>query len=253
MSETRVELGCGPNKRPGFFGIDKFPAQGVDLVLDIETNPLPFADDSVEHIYSSHAFEHLEHPGSPLHPLREIVRVAKDGALVEIWTPYGPSDDGLLLGHRNFYTETTWSHVCHLYPDFYLAEAPGRFAWVETRCVIEHGMIERLAELRIPLDFALRHFRNVTLEFGVFLQVRKKERAGAHLVTPQVKVGYSRQAIVHDVAAISGQVRSNPAAALHPADPPPLRHRLVDAANEALKQWPGPHRAMKSLLRSLVK
>ena len=253
MSPTQVELGCGPNKRPGFFGIDKFPAPGLDLVLDIETQRLPFPDDSVEHIYSSHMFEHLEHPGSPLHPLREIVRVAKDGALVEIWTPHGASDDGLLLGHRNFYTETTWRHVCHLYPDFYLRDAPGRFAWKETRCVIEHGVLDRLEALHIPLDFALRHLRNITLEFGVFLEVRKADRAGAHLVQPAVKVGYSRQT----VSQLVGQPPARPAPPQPPpASPPPeppLRYRLVDSANDTLKAIPGAHRVVKSVLRALTK
>ena len=50
-----------------------------------------------------------------MHTLREIMRVAKDGATVEIWTPYGKSNDAFLLGHRNFYTETHWKHICFEY------------------------------------------------------------------------------------------------------------------------------------------
>ncbi len=66
ISAPNVELGCGHLKRDGFFGIDVQGGPGVDLILDIETQALPFADDSVERIYSSHTFEHLCAPGSPV-------------------------------------------------------------------------------------------------------------------------------------------------------------------------------------------
>src|SRR5437764_914807 len=83
-SPSRVELGCGSHKREGFFGIDIQAGPTVDLVLDIERQRLPFPDDSVDHVYSSHTFEHLAAPGSPIQTLREIMRVTKHGGLVEI-------------------------------------------------------------------------------------------------------------------------------------------------------------------------
>jgi len=98
------------------------PGPEVDRVLDIERERLPFADDSVEHLYSSHTFEHLTAPGSPIQTLREIMRVMRHGGVVEIWTPYGKSDDGLLFGHGVFYTEAHWKHICYMYDDFYLGQ-----------------------------------------------------------------------------------------------------------------------------------
>jgi predicted SAM-dependent methyltransferase len=50
MTVTKLELGCGRKKRPGFFGIDVQPAPEVDLVLDFEQQRLPFPDGSIEHI-----------------------------------------------------------------------------------------------------------------------------------------------------------------------------------------------------------
>ena len=64
---------CGANKRADFFGIDIAPGPAVDLVLDIEHQPLPFPDDSVDHVYTSHAFEHLT---NYQYVLREIMRIA---------------------------------------------------------------------------------------------------------------------------------------------------------------------------------
>src|ERR1700730_9732571 len=93
VTPNKVELGCGLNKRPGFFGIDIARAAGVDLVLDIEREALPFPDSSIDYLYSSHTFEHLAAPGAPIQTLREIVRIGKHGGDLEIWTPYGKSDD----------------------------------------------------------------------------------------------------------------------------------------------------------------
>jgi len=83
-----VELGCGSHKRAGFYGIDIAMGSEVDLVLDVERSPLPFPDDSVSHIYSSHAFEHLEAPGSPIQTLKEIRRVCAHGATESVMWRY---------------------------------------------------------------------------------------------------------------------------------------------------------------------
>jgi|SRR5437868_5648763 len=185
-SPSRVELGCGSHKREGFFGIDIQAGPTVDLVLDIERQRLPFPDDSVDHVYSSHTFEHLAAPGSPIQTLREIMRVTKHGGLVEIWTPYGKSDDGLLFGHSVFYTETHWKHICFQYDDFYLGEGMvGRFNWDRTQYVVYPDILNQLNRLRIPVEFALTHMVNVVLEFGVFLRVDKTLRKA---VSPQFPV-----------------------------------------------------------------
>ena len=174
IDATKVELGCGSHKREGFFGIDIAPGPQVDLVLDIEHERLPFPDSSVEHIYSSHTFEHLYAAGSPIHTLREIMRVAAHGALVEIWTPYGKSDDGFLFGHSVFYTETHWKHICFEYDDFYLGENNiGRFTWEKTQYVLHPTVLKDLKRMKVSVEFAITHFFNVVLEFGVFLRVDK--------------------------------------------------------------------------------
>jgi predicted SAM-dependent methyltransferase len=87
----------------GFYGIDIAAGPEVDLALDIERTPMPFPNGSVSDVYSGHAFEHLESPGSPIQTLREIMRICEHGGTAEIWTPYGKSNDALLFGHRVFY------------------------------------------------------------------------------------------------------------------------------------------------------
>jgi SAM-dependent methyltransferase len=80
----KVDLGCGPVKRPGFVGIDRFPLPGVDITADINKG-IPLPDDSVDYLVASHSLEHFDDLPSAIH---EIHRVCKDRALVTIVAPY---------------------------------------------------------------------------------------------------------------------------------------------------------------------
>jgi SAM-dependent methyltransferase len=89
----KVDLGCGPVKRPGFLGIDRFPLPGVDIVADINEG-IPLPDDSVDYLVASHSLEHFD---DLPHIVHEIHRVCKDRALVTIVAPY--SATGLNLAN----------------------------------------------------------------------------------------------------------------------------------------------------------
>src|SRR5215472_7118013 len=56
--EKKLNLGCGPNLKPGWINIDLFDSH-ADLQLDLREK-WPFADASVSCIYSEHVFEHFE-------------------------------------------------------------------------------------------------------------------------------------------------------------------------------------------------
>lgn len=166
----QLELGCGRNKREGFFGIDILEAPCVDLVMDYENNPLPFENDSIDYVYSSHSFEHItRHP----QVFRELLRICRHDATMEIWTPYGKSDDGMLFGHHTFFSESSFKHICYEYDRFYLGDQHGYFLWERSHYNLHPGILEGLRDTRISLDFALTHMFNVALEWGVFLRVKK--------------------------------------------------------------------------------
>ena len=55
----RLDLGCGPNKKAGFQGVDAIAFPGVDHVFDLRTAPWPWTDGSVEEVHCSHFLEHL--------------------------------------------------------------------------------------------------------------------------------------------------------------------------------------------------
>ena len=80
-----LDLGCGPNCRPGHIGIDTYPFPGVAYVRDLRRG-IPFDDNSVDGIWSAHTFEHLA--GMDLIFLvEECWRVSKPGAQWTIIVP----------------------------------------------------------------------------------------------------------------------------------------------------------------------
>jgi hypothetical protein len=47
-----IDIGCGWAKRPGFIGVDKDAVPDVEHRVDVEREPLPFADRSVGTIFT---------------------------------------------------------------------------------------------------------------------------------------------------------------------------------------------------------
>jgi len=85
--DTRLclDIGCGKNKRSGFIGIDKFKAPAVDIVLDLETEKLPFENETIDYVVADSFLEHLN---SIEFVLSEAWRVMKKEAVFEVTVPY---------------------------------------------------------------------------------------------------------------------------------------------------------------------
>ncbi|WP_433766616.1 class I SAM-dependent methyltransferase [Pseudomonas putida] len=105
---VKVDLGCGPVKRRGFTGIDRFPLPGVDIVADINKD-IPLPDDSVDYLVASHSLEHFD---DLPHVIHEIHRVCKDRALVTIVAPY--SATGLNLANP-YHTQVFNEHTARFF------------------------------------------------------------------------------------------------------------------------------------------
>jgi ubiquinone/menaquinone biosynthesis C-methylase UbiE len=80
----RIDIGCGPAKRPGYLGLDLFPLLGVDIVRDVDRHGLPFSGGTITHVYASHVLEHFR---DLVHLMNEIGRVCCPGAEVELIVP----------------------------------------------------------------------------------------------------------------------------------------------------------------------
>ncbi len=81
----RLDVGSGTRPRPGFYGIDQLELDGVDIVADLNQPLALLPDNCAEHIFSSHALEHVD---DLLGLLAEIHRIARPGGLIEIIVPH---------------------------------------------------------------------------------------------------------------------------------------------------------------------
>ncbi len=80
----RLDIGCGTNPMEGFTGVDRYVV--MDGIVNADMWDLPYPDDSIDEIYSSHALEHVE-KGMIESTLREWRRVLKPGAAALILVP----------------------------------------------------------------------------------------------------------------------------------------------------------------------
>jgi SAM-dependent methyltransferase len=169
----RIDIGCGAVKKEGTIGVDIQQHPGVDHVIDIENQPLPFADCSVTYVHSSHFLEHTSNPGAIF---AEISRVCADNAQLELWTPYAWSNPAFILDHKTFFTEEIYLHMCVFFVDFWREILKARWILNEFHYVVDPGVLCYLKEKQITLDFALRHLHNVAWEFCAHITVFRSDR-----------------------------------------------------------------------------
>src|SRR2546423_4766536 len=83
---TKLNLGCGHVKMPGYLGVDINPnAEYVDITHDLNKFPYPFKESSVDEIFMDHVMEHLD---DPLSVVQELYRITKPEGTLIIKTPH---------------------------------------------------------------------------------------------------------------------------------------------------------------------
>jgi len=81
-----LDIGAGTAPIPGFTHVDVRPLPDIEIVVDVLQERLPFADGSVDMVYSSHFLEHV--PFRAVRPvLADWCRVLKSGGTIEIHVP----------------------------------------------------------------------------------------------------------------------------------------------------------------------
>ncbi len=188
----KLHLGCGPTVLPDWINIDyslgariaKIPVLGglsksiglfnvqwdPRIVLLNLTKPLPYADSSVDFIYSSHTLEHLRREDG-LKLMGECARVLKPGGTVRIVVPcleriIGKYQAGELL------SENLLEHLLVL-PDRNMSlQKKVAFGLFDDghmhKCMYDHAGMKRLMEsaglkasARQPFDSAIPDIREI--------------------------------------------------------------------------------------------
>jgi hypothetical protein len=174
MQDLKIDIGCGGAKKKGFLGIDNVAFPGVDYSVDLNSAGLPFPDQSVSHIFTSHFLEHVTNARWD-GLFKEMTRVAQDKAQIEIWNPYVFTNAAFISGHLSQLSEEQYLHMGVYYPAQW-SQALGAF-WLikEFQYVVSEQTLIDLSENNISLSHALRYYKEVVLEFGVFIEVCRGE------------------------------------------------------------------------------
>jgi SAM-dependent methyltransferase len=170
----RLDLGCGARARSGYFGVDLVERLGSDIVADLNQplNLLP--DNCCEAIYTRHALEHVQN----LLPLmREIHRVCKPDARIEIVVPhfsnvYGHSDPT----HVRFFGLYSMYYFCSREDQPMARTVPNFYSDVRFRVERINIQFYRYSFLDRTLGRLLEKFTNLNLKTQDFF-----ERRLAHL------------------------------------------------------------------------
>lgn len=91
---TKINLGAGSKRYPGYVNIDLDGQASPEYVLDIERDRLPFDDNSVDGVIAHHILEHLG--DGFIHCIKELYRVCKHGTVIDVRVPH-PRHDTFLI------------------------------------------------------------------------------------------------------------------------------------------------------------
>ena len=183
--ELKLNLGCGNRKLDGFINVDQSETCHPDEVFNLETFPWPWEDNSVSEIKLIHVLEHLGQQSNVfLSIMKEMHRVCRDGAMIEIVVPHPRHDDFLSdpTHVRAITTATLGLFNQRLNHEWEKMGAPntplGIICGVDFEMEVFHQILmpqwqEKKNISEEELNFAIVHFNNVVQSLHFVLRAHK--------------------------------------------------------------------------------
>lgn len=84
-ASRKLNLGSGEFHKEGYVNLDYRDDVGAEVVHNINSLPLPFADNSFSLVEADHVLEHIE---SPFAVMRELYRIVEPGGVIDIRVPH---------------------------------------------------------------------------------------------------------------------------------------------------------------------
>lgn len=183
-----LDLGCGQNKVTKeilnqnmnvnvdvVLGVDWAKCEGVDVVHDLTNFPYPFADESVDVIYTSHFIEHLD-GRTRAKFMDECYRILKTGGKMRHIHPFANSHRAIqdfthawppICEHSYFYFDRNWREINKLTHGDYDLKSDFDFqiyySWAD------QVWPNKNEEMR---NFAVKHYKDVIADLIVDMQKR---------------------------------------------------------------------------------
>ena len=105
--ELKLALGARKGQYPGFKSVNI--AKPCDIQHDLNKFPYPFEDISVDELIMNHTLEHLD---KPVEVMKEIWRICKNGAKIQIGVPRWDKDIGANYLHKHVFQPSWFRQIC---------------------------------------------------------------------------------------------------------------------------------------------
>lgn len=161
MSELKLDIGCGLNKKEGFLGCDLRSHKDIDFTFNFEKDVWPFEDGSVTEILSHHTFEHIE---DIISVMNEMWRVMKWESKATIIVPH--KDCELAWQdptHKRFWVKEGMKHFCGSYLKKYKLDygINSCFKLLKNEVTVPDGRDDYFKQIEFVLEKSEQHFIEV--------------------------------------------------------------------------------------------
>ncbi len=162
----KLNFGCGTIIKDGWINVDFQKAKGIDESFDFTKYPYPFEDNTFEYVLIDNVLEHLYNPQKVM---REIWRICKKNAMVEIIVPY----------YNSYYAWGDPTHI-NFFNELSMKQTLGEVEYLHNKKnifeIIELKSVPQRFLKWIPkgiLNILKRFFGNIIVELRVQAKVLK--------------------------------------------------------------------------------